>query len=48
MKEKAASKDNDKDKDKKKVRLSLEDLEAEGKDVKGGARSTGDTIMCPW
>lgn len=48
MKEKATGKD----KDKKKTRLSLEDLEVEGKDVKGGVASTrppgGSTYMCPW
>jgi hypothetical protein len=47
MKDKGESKDNPKDKDKKKVRLALEDLEADGKDVKGGAAKTS-TYMCPW
>jgi hypothetical protein len=50
MKDNAKGKDESKD-PKKKTRLSLEDLEVEGKDVKGGLASLPDrtsTYMCPW
>jgi len=40
-----------KDNKTKKIRLSLEDLEVEGKNVKGGVAAVPirtDTYMCPW